>query len=466
MSSSADAVVIGAGPGGYVAAIRLAQLGKETILVERDRLGGECLNYGCIPSKALIYVSKLVKKLKWGKDIGIQTKGLEIDLPKVQTWKQSTVDRLVRGIWQLCEGNGVEVLEGSAQFRSARELIVETAEGQESIEAQNTVIATGSRPVQLRGFPFDGETVIDSKDALELETVPDDLLVIGGGVSGLEIGTLYAHLGASVTVVEMLDTLLPGTDRDIVRVVTRALKREGVTVHVSSTADGIEKRDGKAVVTVSTPGGKREIEADKVLVTVGRKPNTAGLGLDGVGVNVDEHGFIRTDDMMRTSVKGIYAIGDVTGQPFLAHSASKEGIVAAEVIAGLPSVADHAAVPAAIFTDPEIATVGLSEEESKREGYNVSVGRFPFGASGRALTAGGGEGFVKVVAEEDTGRVLGVRMVGRDVSDLISEAALAVEMGASAEDIGLTIHPHPTLPESLMEAAEAVRKRAIHILNR
>ncbi|MFQ5871043.1 MAG: dihydrolipoyl dehydrogenase [Candidatus Geothermarchaeales archaeon] len=466
MSSSADTVVIGAGPGGYVAAIRLAQLGKETILVERDRLGGECLNYGCIPSKALIYVSKLVKKLEWGKEIGIHTEGLQIDFPKVQAWKESTVDRLVRGIRRLCEGNGVEVLRGSAKFRSAGELIVETAEGQEFIETQNAVIATGSRTVQLRGFPFDGETVIGSKDALELERVPDDLLVIGGGISGLEIGTLYAHLGASVTVVEMLDTLLPGTDRDIVSVITRALKRDGVTVHVSSTADGIDKHDGKAVVTVSTPGGRREIEVDKVLVTVGRRPNTVGLGLDEVGVDVDEQGFVRADDRMRTSVKGIYAIGDVTGQPFLAHRASKEGIVAAEVIAGLPSAADYAAVPAVIFTDPEIAIVGLSEAESKREGYRVSVGRFPFAASGRALTAGGGEGFVKVIAEEGTGRVLGVRMVGPDVSDLISEATLAIEMGATAEDIGLTIHPHPTLPESLMEAAEAVQKRAIHILNR
>src|SRR3972149_2429152 len=463
MTQKAEAVVIGSGPGGYVAALRLRQLGKETILIEKDRLGGVCLNMGCIPSKALIRVAKLKKQIDAAKQIGLEVTGLTIDFAKVQAWKQSVVDRLTSGVEYLCKGNNVKVIKGEARFKSPHELEVRTASGIETIETTNAIIATGSRAVEIPGFKFDGTHVITSTDALELKEIPKNFVVIGGGVTGLEIATMYAQLGSKVTVIEMLDQLLPGVDLELVRIIERTFRKLGVDYHVKSKAR--EYRDRK-VYAVLEDGKEASYPADKVLVTVGRRPNSDNLELEKTGVKTDEHGWILADKKLQTNVPGIYAIGDVIGPPMYAHKASKEGIIVTEVIAGMSSEADFRAIAWAIFTDPEIASVGLTEAQAKEKGYDPIVGKFPFTALGRALIVGETEGFVKIVADKSSDLVLGVHIVGAEASDMISEAALAIEMGSTLEDIGFTIHPHPTLPEGLMEAAEAAKGKAIHILQK
>jgi dihydrolipoamide dehydrogenase len=463
MALKTEAAVLGSGVGGYVAAIRLGQLGKEPILIEKGDLGGVCLNTGCIPSKALIRVAKLKKRVEAAKQIGVDVSGLKIDLPKVQAWKQSVVDKLTSGVEYLCKGNNVKIIKGLGTFKGPHDLNVQTASGTEAIEAKNTIIATGSRPFELPSFKFDATHVISSTEALALQEVPKNFVVIGGGVTGLEMGTMYAQLGSKVTVIEMLEQLLPGTDIQLVRIVERGLRKLGVEYHVKSKAN--EYRDGKVYATLED-GKEAAFDADKVLVTVGRRPNSDQIGLEKTGVGLDSHGFIQVDKKMRTSVPGIYAIGDVVGPPMLAHKASKEGIVAAEVIAGMNSEADFRAIPGVVFTDPEIATVGLTEDQAKEQGFDPIVGKFPFTALGRALLAGETEGFAKIVADKSSDLVLGVHIVGAEASDMISEAALAIEMGATLEDIGFTVHPHPTLPESIMEAAEAAKGKAIHILQK
>jgi len=459
-------VVIGAGPGGYPAAIRAAQLGKEVLLVERDRLGGECLNYGCIPSKALIHTANLVHGIEAAKDRGVEAEAIRVDLGKLQRWKASVVDRLTKGIAQLCKGNGVDVVSGEATFAAPGALVVRRAEGSEEIEFDHAVIATGGSPSDLPAFRFDGKRVLSTKEALELASIPQNLVVIGGGVSGLEIGTLYAKLGTRVVIVEILDGLLPGTDSEIVGVVGRKLKRLGVEVHVRSQARGWREEGGQAIVDVTTPEGAIARRADVILVTVGRRANTADLRLDRAGVQVDGKGHVLVDRTLHTANPKVLAIGDATGPPYLAHKATKEGLIAAEVIAGHAVEVDYRAMPAAIFTDPEIATVGLQEKEASDQGRRIRIGKVPFAAIGRALTMGEPEGFVRLVADADSKRLLGAQIVGPDASDLISELALAIEMGATVEDIALTVHPHPTLPEAIMESAEAALGRAIHILNR
>ncbi len=463
MTQKAEAVVLGGGPGGYVAAIRLGQLGKETILVEKDNLGGVCLNIGCIPSKALIRVAKLKKRLEAAKQIGLEVSGLNIDFPKVQTWKQSVVDRLTSGVEYLCKGNNVKVVKGVGTFKGPQQVEVKTATGTENIETKDAVIATGSRSIELPNLKFDGAHIISSTEALALQEIPKNFVVIGGGVTGLEMGTMYAQLGSKVTIIEMLEQLLPGTDIDLVRIVERSLRKLGVDYHVKSKAN--EFREGK--VYAELEGGKEAaFDADKVLVTVGRRPNSDQIGLQAAGVKTDSYGYIQVDKRMQTNVPGIYAIGDVVGPPMLAHKASKEGVVAAEVIAGMNSEADFRAIAGVVFTDPEIATVGLTEAQAKEKGYEPIVGKFPFTALGRALLAGDMEGFVKIVADKNSDVVLGVHIVGAEASDMISEGALAIEMGATLEDIAFTIHPHPTLPEAIMEAAEAAKGKAIHILQK
>jgi len=463
MAQKTEAVVLGSGPGGYVAAIKLGQLGKETILIEKETLGGVCLNIGCIPSKALIRVAKLKQRIEAAKQIGLETTGVNVDFAKVQAWKQSVVDRLVSGIDYLCKGNNVKIVKGTGKFKDTHQLEVTSATGTETIEAKDLIIATGSRYFDLPTFKFDGTNIISSTEALSLQKVPKNLVIIGGGVSGLELGTMYAQLGAKITVIEMLDQLLPGTDIEMVRVVERSLRKLGIEYHVKSKAK--EFRNGKVYATLED-GQEAAFDAEKVLVTVGRSPNSDGIGLEKIGVKTDSHGFIQVNKKMQTNVPGIYAIGDVVGPPMLAHKASKEGIVAAEIIAGLNSEADFHAIPGVIFTDPEIATVGLTETQAKEKGYDPIVGKFPFTALGRALLAGETEGFAKIVADKASNLVLGVHIVGAEASDMISEGALAIEMGATLEDIGFTVHPHPTLPESLMEAAEAAKGKAIHILQK
>ena len=466
VARAVDVLVIGAGPGGYPAAIRAAQLGKKVLLVERDRLGGECLNYGCIPSKSLIHAANVLDAARKAGEFGIEISDIHVDMRKLQAWKEGVVTRLTSGVAVLCKGNGAEVLYGEAAFTSPSEVLVKRADGEESISFGNAIIATGGRPTDLPAFRFDGKKVISTKEALELEEIPKRLLVIGGGVSGLEIGTFYAKMGSHVTVVELMDELLPGIEPEVVRVVGRHLRKIGVTFHTSSQAKGWKETSDGLLVEAVTPDGPLTIPCDVVLVTVGRRANTDGLAPDKAGVKVDPKGHVLVDRQLRTSNPKVFAVGDVVGPPYLAHKATKEGIIAAEVIAGHPMEADYRALPAAIFTDPEIASVGWTEAQAREKGYEVVIGKVPFAALGRALTTGESDGFLKLVADAKTNRLLGAEIVGPDASDLISELALAIEMGASVEDIALTIHPHPTLPEGIMETAEAALGRAIHVLNR
>jgi dihydrolipoamide dehydrogenase len=463
-----DAVVIGAGTGGYPAGIRLGQLGVKAVVIDKEYPGGVCLNVGCIPSKALIHAAKMFDKVKHLDDIGIHVPGAPtIDMVELQKWKAGVVKKLTSGVVQLLKGNKSEFLDGEATFVSPRELDVKKKDGTVvRIEAKNVVVATGSRPIQIPGFTFDGKRVIDSTQALALTAVPKRLVVIGGGYIGLELGTVYAKLGSKVTVVEMLPTILAGMEPDCVRVVAQKLKKMGVEVILEAKAKSWEDKGDRAVVTIETKGGPVALDADQILVTVGRKPTTGGFGLDKIGVKLDERGFIITDRMQRTNVVGVYATGDCTPGPMLAHKSSKEAEVAAEVIAGRKSEQDARTIPAVVFTDPEIATTGLTEEQAKAGGRKIKVGKYPFAVLGRALSVNDTDGFAKVIGDAETGEVLGVHVVGNGASDLISEAALAIEMGAVLDDLSLTIHPHPTLPEAIMEAAKAALGEAIHILNR
>jgi dihydrolipoamide dehydrogenase len=466
-TSKFDLVVVGAGPGGYVAAIRAGQLGLKTAVVERDRIGGVCLNYGCIPSKSLIYASGLFDKIRHADALGFVVGEPKVDGAKLQEWKSGIVNRLTTGVGFLLSKLGVTVIKGTARLAGKDTLSVAGADGKtQTVGFGKCILATGARPVALPSFPIDGKTVVTSKEALDVATVPEDVVVIGGGVIGLEMGMVFLKLGSRLTVVELTDSLLPGTDPDLVRVLERALGKRGAKVLKATKADGLVTEKGKTHVAVTNPdGSKQRLPADLVLVAVGFKPNSDGLGIEALGIKTDAKGHLLVDEHRRTNVPNVYAIGDVAGQPWLAHKASKEGIVAAEHAAGKPTAYDVRAMPSGIFTDPEIGTVGLQEHEAKKEGRRVRVGKFPFTALGKALSIGQTDGFVKMIADEETDELLGVGVVGYGAADLVAEAALAIEMGATAQDIGLTVHAHPTMPESLMEAAEAVHKQAIHILN-
>ena len=460
----ADIVVIGGGPGGYVCAIRAAQLGLKTLLVEEKWLGGECLWAGCIPSKSLITVAKLYEKVREAEKFGLRFDGARIDFAALQKWKSEVISKLVSGIEALCKGNGVEVVMGGAEVGGRESVFVSSKDGLEEVRTKKIVIATGTRPAELPGIAFDGRVVISSKEALELTSAPDELLVVGGGVVGMEFACMYQKLGSRITVVELTDQLLPGTDPDLVRVVQKNLEANGGKVYLKSRVSSIEKRQATVVAKVETGAAAITVQADKLLLSVGRKPRTEKLNLARIGVEADQRGFIKTDEHMMTTVSGIYAIGDVRGPPLLAHKAFKEGVVAAESAAGLPTAAEWATIPDAIFTDPEIATAGLTEARAVAAGYTVKKNRFPFAALGRALSTGEPEGFVRVVSDASNGLVLGVQIVGPEASNLISEATLAIEMGATVEDVALTIHPHPTLPEAFMEAAEAAEGKPVHQL--
>ena len=466
VSRGCQVVVIGSGPGGYVAAIRLGQLGKDVILLEKEeRLGGVCLNVGCIPSKALIHASDLAWEAGHAKDMGISVEELTVDQPQLVKWKDGIVQRLTGGIKFLCEKQGVEVVRGRAELTSDRSVKVDTGDGVVEIQFEQAIIATGSSPVQLPGFPFDGEKVIGSSEALSLSEVPDRLVVIGAGYIGLELGSVYAKLGSKVAIVEFLPELLPDLDRDVAKVLSRRLKKLGIDLHLGHKASRLEAGDPAKVIAETEDGKELELDADLVMVSVGRSPNSEGLGLEEVGVELNDKGFIRVDDRQRTSVPGIYAIGDVVGGALLAHKAYQEAKVAAETIHGEPAAFDSVAVPAVIYTDPEVAWSGLTETEAKEQGFDVVTGTFPFSASGRAMSLGSTDGFVKAVAEKETGRLLGIVAVGRGVSELMGEATLALEMGAFLEDVGLTIHPHPTMSEAVQEAVEVALGKAVHTLN-
>ncbi|MHB8604937.1 MAG: dihydrolipoyl dehydrogenase [Thermoplasmatota archaeon] len=478
-----DVLVVGAGIGGYPAAIRAAQLGKKVTIVEKDKLGGVCLNVGCIPSKALIHAASVVRTSREASAMGISVGDVKVDAKQLQVWKRGIVESLTSGVGQLLRANKVEQLFGTATFAGPDTVVIKAKDGgEQTLRFQSCVLATGSRPVEIPGFKFDGRSVIDSTGALDLDEIPKDLVVIGGGFIGLEIGSVFRTLGSNVAVVEMLDQLLPGQDPDLVRVVERHLKKDGVKIFTKAKAKGFaggaaaggstaEDRAGSVgggIVEVDVGDGKIEkLAASKVLVSVGRRPNTENLGLDKAGVTLDAKGYVKVDEQLRTSNAKVFAIGDIVPGPALAHKASKEGTIVAAIIAGAEHErVDYRALPWAVFTEPEIATVGLTEDQAKAQGFTTKTGRFPFAASGRAKSTNAADGFVKLIVDAKTDVVLGCHIVGPEASNLIAEAALAIEMGATAEDIALTIHTHPTLPEALMEAAENVHGKSIHAANR
>ncbi len=461
-----DLVVIGSGPGGYVAAIRAGQMGLKTAIIEEDKIGGVCLNVGCIPSKSLIYASGLVDKIRHADSMGLVVGEVGVDGKKLQEWKSGIVNRLTTGVGFLLSKNGVTTIHGHAEFETKNSVVV-TAEGStQTVEFDKCIIATGARAATLPFLPI-GDNVMTYREALDIDWVPETFTVIGGGVIGLELGTVFQRLGSKLTVIELTDALLPGTDPELVKVVEREIKKLKGKVYKQTGATGIKKVKGKQVVTAKDTKGKElEIEAEVVLCAIGFKPNSDRVGADKIGLKIDDTGHFEVSASRQTNLPHIYAIGDVAGLPWLAHKASKEGIVAAEHAAGdAASIYDVRAMPAATFTNPEVATVGIQEHEAKEQGLDVKVGKFPFTALGRAMSVGATEGMIKMITDAKTDEVLGVGAVGYQASDLIAEAALAIEMGATAEDIAMTVHAHPTWPESLMEAAEAVHKKAIHILN-
>ncbi|HRP80043.1 MAG TPA: dihydrolipoyl dehydrogenase, partial [Aquamicrobium sp.] len=460
---SCKLLVIGAGPGGYVCAIRAGQLGLDTVIVEMGKPGGTCLNVGCIPSKALIHAADeffKVREIAQGHDpLGISLTAPAIDMAKTVAWKDGIVGRLNTGVAGLLKRARVKSIEGRARFRDGKTVEVETETGTQVIRAETIVIATGSVPVELPFLPF-GDKVISSTGALALKTVPANLAVVGGGYIGLELGTAFAKLGAKVTVVEALPRILPLYDSDLVKPVAKRLAELGVTVLTEAKAKGLSPQ-GDALLVETEGGQTQAIAADHVLVTVGRRPATEGWGLKEIDLDMSGP-FIRIDERCRTSMRGVYAIGDVTGEPMLAHRAMAQGEMVAEIVAGHRRSWDKRAIPAVCFTDPEVVWVGLSPDEARQTGADVKIGQFPLSANGRAMTLQGEAGFVRVVARADNHLVLGIQAVGSGVSELSAAFALAVEMGARLEDIAGTIHAHPTQSEGFQEAALKALGHALH----
>lgn len=466
MNHQADVVVLGAGPAGYVCAIRLAQLGKKVTVIDEAELGGVCLNRGCIPSKALIYAGSLFERMQHSSEMGLEVQGAKINWPKLMSWKDSVVQKLTGGVGSLLKANGCEVIRGTAKFSSPKSLEIKTESGTQSLNFNQCVIASGSRPASLPNFEIDQKQIMDSTGALRLEKIPETLLCVGGGYIGLELGSFFSKVGSRVTVIEAGPGLLAGVDPDLTKVVYKKLEKKGVAIFTQARLKSCQKKPHSVEVVFQEGSAERKMEFEAVLMTVGRVPNSDRIGIEKAGLKPDAKGFLAVDAQRRTSVPHIFAIGDIAGQPLLAHKGSKEGIVAAEAIAGLKTIYDVMAMPAVIFTDPEIATVGLTEADARAKGFQIRVGLFPFAANGRALSVGEPDGFVKMIGDSKSGRLLGVHIVGVEASNLISEAVLAIEMGAQVEDLALSVHPHPTLPETLMEAAEATLGHAIHIFKR
>ncbi|MBV8339800.1 MAG: dihydrolipoyl dehydrogenase [Candidatus Eremiobacteraeota bacterium] len=464
MASQYDAIVIGGGPGGYSAAIRLGQLGKSVLCIEEERLGGVCLNWGCMPTKALLHVGEVLNAAREIKDRGIEFAEPKINLATLNKWKSKMVDDLVNGIGTLFKANKVTLLSGVAELVAGTTVRVQKKDGSaETIAATDVIVATGSEPVNLPGFDRNGRTILNSDDAVSLADLPKSILILGAGVVGLEFATIYKRLGAEVTVVELADRALGDTDLEVSTLLLRILKKQGIAVHLKTKASSVTVKGGK--VSAVLEGELNETrEYDKVLVAVGRRARTSGINLEKVGVKL-ERGYIAVDEQRRTNVPHLFAVGDCAGPPLLAHKAMREGVVAAEVIAGQASAYDPMAVPNCVYTDPQLATAGLSEEQAKAAGYDVAISRFRLAALGRARTVGTTDGMVKIVADKKTDLVLGVHIVSPTAESMVAEAVLAIEMGATAEDIGLTIHPHPTFSESIMEAAELLHGRAIHVVN-
>jgi dihydrolipoyl dehydrogenase len=455
-SIQAQVLVIGAGPGGYTAAFRAADLGLEVVLIEKhSTLGGVCLNVGCIPSKALLHSAKVIDEAKSMEKHGVSFGDPSIDIDKIREYKDGVVGQLTKGLSGMAKMRKVKVVQGVAKFTSPTSVAVATDEGTQTISFDNCIIAAGSRVVQLPFLPEDPR-IIDSTGALELEDIPEKMLVIGGGIIGLEMATVYRALGAGITVVEMFDQLIPAGDADVVKVLHRYVKKQYDSILLETSVTKVEaKEDGLWVTFEGKKAPKEPQRFDKILSAVGRRPNADRLNLEAAGVAVDDKGFITVDNQLKTNVNNIYAIGDLVGQPMLAHKATHEAHVAAEVIAGKKHVFEPRCIPSVAYTDPEVAWVGLTEKEAKAKNIDYSVGTFPWAASGRAIGVGRTEGFSKTLYDNSNHRIIGAAAVGVNAGELIAEMGLAIEMGCEAEDIALTIHPHPTLSESFGFSAEA-----------
>lgn len=458
-----DTLVVGAGPGGYVAAIRAAQLGQKVTIVDKAELGGVCLNVGCIPSKALIQAGHQAVHAHGDAELGITSENVQIDFTKVQEWKAGVVSKLTGGVEQLLTGNNVDIVKGEVYFVDKNTVKVMDEKNSQTYTFNNCIIATGSSPIEIPSFKF-SDRVLDSTGALNLKEIPKKLVVIGGGYIGTELGTAYANLGSEVTIVEGGKDILGGFEKNMTALVKRNLKKKGVTVVTNALAKGVEESADGVKVTYEAKGSEVTIDADYVLVTVGRRPNTRDLGLEQVGIELTDRGLIKVDKQSRTNIDNIYAIGDIVPGLQLAHKASYEGKVAAEAIAGEKSEVDYLAMPAVCFTDPELASVGYTESDAKEAGIKVKPGRFPYAVNGRALGINQTDGFVKLIVREEDGVIIGGQVAGASASDIIGEIALAVEAGMTAEDVALTIHAHPSLGEMIMEAAELAIDKPIHMI--
>ena len=451
----ADLVVLGAGPGGYTAAFRAADLGKKVVLIERyAALGGVCLNVGCIPSKALLHVAKVITEAEETKHQGVVFGKPTIEVDKLRTWKDSVISKLTKGLTALAKQRKVEVIHGIGKFISSHLIQVETASGIKSVSFEHCIIAAGSSVTRIPDFPYDDPRLIDSTGALNLADIPKRMLIIGGGIIGLEMATVYDALGSSVSVVELMDQLIPGADADLVKPLHRRIQKRYEAIYLKTRVTRIESRDEGLRVTFA---GEKSLEPqtyDRVLLAVGRRPNGRDIGAENAGIHVNERGFISVDERLRTNVSHIFGIGDIVGEPMLAHKATHEGKLVAEIIAGHKATFDARTIPSVAYTDPEIAWMGLTETEAKKQGIDYERASFPWAASGRAIAMGREEGMTKLLLDKNTRRILGAGMVGVNAGELIAEAVLALEMGADMQDIGLTIHPHPTLSETIFFASE------------
>jgi len=465
MADKYKVVVIGAGPGGYVAAIRAAQLGMKTAIIEKEYVGGVCLNWGCIPSKALLYVSELKRTVVEAEKIGLISKDVGIDLDKLRKHKEDTVKRLTGGVKILLDKAGVKTYMGQASFQTATRLEIISGVHKTVIDAENVIIATGSTTADLPILRIDGKSVVGAREMIDLPRVPATLGVIGAGPIGVEMATIYNTLGSKVTIIELLDAVLPTLDKDISSAAERALKKQGMEIYTSSQVTTASKKGDKVELTFKTPQGDQKSTFDMVLLSVGMKPNSKDLNLEKIGVNTDSRGFITVDKHMRTNVSNIYAIGDVVGGLLLAHKASHEGAAAVESIAGSGTGADWKAVPYAVFTDPEIAGVGMTEQEAAKNGRKIKIGRFPYRAVGKGIATLALDGFSKVISDAETDEILGIHIFGPHSGDIIYAGTALIEFDGTSEDLGHLMAIHPTLSEALMEAGLNVHKRAIHIIN-
>jgi len=451
----AEVLVLGSGPGGYTAAFRAADLGRKVVMIERHaKIGGVCLNVGCIPSKALLHTAQVINEAASMEDHGVTFAKPNVDIRKIENWKNGIVDKLTGGLKALAKQRKVTIVHGEASFAGTNTMTVETTEGTQTISFGKCIIAAGSRVSKVPVFPNDDPRMMDSTDALDLADVPEKLLVIGGGIIGLEMATVYHALGSNITVVEMQSGLIPGADKDIVKPLLKRVQNEYEAIYLNTRVAGIDAQDDGLMVSFEGKDAPETALYDKILVAVGRAPNGKLINAESAGVAVDDYGFINVNAQMQTNVPHIYAIGDIVGQPMLAHKAVHEAKVAAEVISGMKSAFDPMTIPSVAYTDPEIAWMGITEDEAKAQKLNYVKGAFPWAASGRSLSIGRDEGLTKALFDKETGRIIGAGIVGTNAGELIAEAVLALEMGADAEDIGLTIHPHPTLSETLGFAAE------------